>query len=67
MQALGAAVAQAKALNKAIYVFSVAEAEDDTPARLLHLNYLPKEEIKDGFNAKVWSGCITEIVGGKVS
>ncbi len=56
-----AAVNQAKTLNKAAYFFSVSEE-----AKVVHLNFVPKEEITKKFSAKTWIQPVSAIVGGKV-
>ncbi|SGY99551.1 BQ5605_C034g11290 [Microbotryum silenes-dioicae] len=50
---------QAKALDKAAYLFS---AED---GKVLHLNFVPKAMQSKAFNAKTWLTGVAAIVGGK--
>lgn len=60
-QVIQIAIAQAKALNKAAYFFSVS---DDN--KVTHLNFVPKAEITKEFSAKTWIAAVSAIVGGKV-
>jgi hypothetical protein len=62
-------VAQLKPLNKSLYLFSATileEDEKDVAVKLVHLNYLIKEDISTTFDAKSWSKSVEGIVGGKV-
>ncbi|GAA5936418.1 alanine--tRNA ligase [Sporobolomyces koalae] len=57
-----AGITAAKALSKAVYLFSVSPVD----GKVAHLNFVPKPEIvKDGFNAKVWFNKVCEVIGGK--
>ena len=60
-QILQAGLAVAKKQNKSAYFFSLSE--DST--KLVHINYLAKSELVDGFNAKSWIGKVSDLVGGR--
>ncbi|KAK4699029.1 alanyl-tRNA synthetase, partial [Phenoliferia sp. Uapishka_3] len=61
VKVMQAATLQAKALNKAAYFFSTS---DD--GKVVHLNFVPKEEITKSFSAKTWIQPVSAILGGKV-
>ncbi|GAA6034541.1 hypothetical protein JCM8097_005384 [Rhodosporidiobolus ruineniae] len=52
----------AKTLGKAAYFFGVTS---DSPAKVAHLNLVPKDQISKEFNAKTWFAEVSKIVGGK--
>jgi alanyl-tRNA synthetase len=56
-------IAQARKLEKAAYLFSV-DAEGE---KIAHVNFVPKQHIKPGFDAKTWAAAVTDVIGGKVS
>lgn len=58
---LSAAQTAAKAAKKAVYAFSVDEAN----GKVAHLNFLPKDEVSKAFNAKTWLQDVAKIIGGK--
>lgn len=61
---LSGAATTAKALGKAVYVFS----PDTENGKVAHVNYLPKAILeRKVLDAKVWLGEVSKIVGGKVS
>ena len=54
---------QARKLDKATYVFSV-DAEGE---KVAHMNFVPKSQIRDGFDARSWANAVAEVIGGRVS
>ncbi|TIB73591.1 hypothetical protein E3Q24_01081 [Wallemia mellicola] len=62
-KALGQALSAARQLGKQVYVFSV----DKDASKVAHQCYIPKELLKDGYNAKIWAAKVAEILGGKVN
>ncbi|GAA6018258.1 hypothetical protein JCM10207_002888 [Rhodosporidiobolus poonsookiae] len=52
----------AKALGKAAYFFGVTS---DSPAKVAHLNLVPKDQLSPSFTAKTWFAEVSKIVGGK--
>lgn len=60
VKVLQAAAAEAKKLGKALYLFDLSGGD-----KVMHLNFVPKEEIKGGFSAKTWIKVVSDIVGGK--
>lgn len=63
LKSLLSVVAQARKLKKAVYLFST----DPDGSKVAHVNYLPEQDVKDGFDAKVWAYAVTEVIGGRVS
>jgi alanyl-tRNA synthetase len=63
VKSLQTLVAQARKLDKAVYLFSV----DLDGEKVAHVNYVPKSMMKSGFDAKTWSNAVTEVLGGRVS
>ncbi|KAM0746309.1 hypothetical protein T439DRAFT_330022 [Meredithblackwellia eburnea MCA 4105] len=60
VKVMQAATLQAKTLGKAAYFFSVSDED-----KVVHVNFLPKEEISKAFNAKTWIQPVSAILGGK--
>ncbi|KAH7885997.1 tRNA synthetases class II (A)-domain-containing protein [Phlebopus sp. FC_14] len=54
-------VVQGKKLGKAVYVFSV----DAANGKVAHANHVPDAVRSQGFDARIWSSKITEVLGGK--
>ncbi|KDQ21195.1 hypothetical protein BOTBODRAFT_25615 [Botryobasidium botryosum FD-172 SS1] len=54
-------VAQARTLQKAVFLFSV----DSGAGKVAYLNYLPKTSISKEFNAKSWATSVADVLGGK--
>ncbi|CAO1613295.1 unnamed protein product [Parajaminaea phylloscopi] len=70
--ALRAGVVAAKALGKAVYLFSeqvdeAATAASDVAvkAKVPHINFVPKEDIEKGLDAREWADVVTKSIGGR--
>jgi alanyl-tRNA synthetase len=62
IKSMGMLVAQARKLNKAVYLISV-----DSQGKVVHVNFVPKEHISSKFDARSWSEVVTDVIGGRVS
>lgn len=45
-----------------MYMFCI----DTDEAKVVHVNYLPKQLISKEFDARIWASHVTAILGGKV-
>ena len=63
LKSLQTLIGQARKLDKAAYLFSV----DEEGGKVVHINYLPRGEIRAGFDARTWANAVAEVVGGRVS
>jgi alanyl-tRNA synthetase len=62
VKSLQTLLGHARKMDKAVYLFSV----DPEGAKVAHVNFVPKQQIKSGFDAKTWANAVTEVIGGRV-
>ena len=61
-QILQAVIAQAKKLNKDVYVLSI----DEESGKVAHVNFVSESSRKNGLDARTWAGSVADVLGGKV-
>ena len=59
MKAVQAGIQTARKASKAVYLFS------DDGSKSVHVNFVPKQDLDRGLNAKQWAEVVTKLVGGK--
>ncbi|CEH18366.1 alanyl-trna synthetase [Ceraceosorus bombacis] len=74
-KALQQGVAIAKKLNKAIYLFTQDPAPEAAPvnkadaastkAKVTHVNFVPKQDVEKGLDAREWAELVSKSIGGR--